>query len=75
MVEADMQPNRKDSNNHFMDNEIMVAPLAYADVFVSKDKGIRNLLGITNRQLLARTKCQYCDSLTELEKWLAANLA
>ena len=27
MVEADMQPSRKDSNNHFMDNEIMVAPL------------------------------------------------
>lgn len=75
MVEADMQPNRKDSNNHFMDNEIMVAPLAYADVFVSQDKGVRNLLRNTNKQLLARTKCEYCDSLTELEKWLAANVA
>jgi len=74
MVEADMQPNRKDSNNHFMDNEIMIAPLAYADVFVSNDKGIRNLLRNTNKQLLARTKCQYCDSLTELEKWLAVNI-
>lgn len=75
MVETDMQPSRKDSNNHFMDNEILVAPFAYADVFVSKDKGIRNLLRNTNRHLLARTKCQYCDNLTELEKWLAANVA
>jgi hypothetical protein len=75
MVEADMQPNRKDSNNHFMDNEIMVAPLAYADVFVSNDKGIRNLLRNTNRHLLARTKCQYCDSLAALENWLAAAVA
>jgi hypothetical protein len=75
MVEADMQPSRKDSNNHFMDNEILVAPLAYADAFVSTDKGIRNLLRNTNRRLLARTKCEYCDNLIELEKWLAANVA
>ena len=74
MVEADMQPNRNDSNNHFMDNEIMVAPLAYADVFVSRDKGIRHLLR-TRKEILARTKCQYCENLGELETWLASNAA
>jgi hypothetical protein len=72
MVEADMQPNRKDSNNHFMDNEIMTAPLAYADVFVSRDKGIRHLLR-NHKEILARTKCQYCENLGELETWLASN--
>jgi formate-dependent phosphoribosylglycinamide formyltransferase (GAR transformylase) len=61
--------------NQLHSNEIMVAPLAYADVFVSKDKGIRNLLRNTNKQPLARAKYQYCDSLTELEKWLAENVA
>ncbi|MHB0958790.1 MAG: hypothetical protein ACYC0X_15405 [Pirellulaceae bacterium] len=73
MVEADMQPNRKDSNNHFMDNEIITAPLAYADVIVSRDKGIRHLLR-NHKEILARTKCQYCENLGELEMWLASNI-
>jgi hypothetical protein len=69
MIVADTQPERKDSNNHFMDNEIMVAPLAYADVFVARDKGIRDIL--RNRtKILSRTKCQYFDSLAALEPWL-----
>ncbi len=69
MIVADTQPERKDTNNHFMDNEIMVAPLAYASVFVSRDKGIRDTL--RNRtKILSRTKCQYFDSLRELETWL-----
>jgi hypothetical protein len=74
MVEADMQTNRKDSNNHFMDYEIMVAPLAYANVFVSRDKGIRHLLR-TRKEILGRTKCHYCENLGELESWLAQNAA
>lgn len=73
IVEADTQPNRKDSNNHFMDNEIMTAPLAYADVFVSRDKGIRHLLQ-NHKEILARTKCHYCESLGELATWLASNV-
>ncbi|HEX3529680.1 MAG TPA: hypothetical protein VH988_21695 [Thermoanaerobaculia bacterium] len=72
MVVADSQPDRKDNYNHFMDNEIMVAPLAYATVFVSKDKAIRDML--RNRtKILSRTKCQYCDSLESLEVWLMEN--
>jgi len=69
MVVADMQPDRKDSNNHFLDNEIMVAPLAYATVFASKDKGIRDLLQ-HRAEILSKRECEYCDSLESLEKWL-----
>ncbi len=72
MVATDQQPARKDKPNHFMDNEIVAVPLAYADVFVAKDKGIRDLL--RNRtQILTRTKCFYCDGLAELEAWLSSN--
>ena len=72
MVAMDKQPARKDKHNHFVDNEIVAVPLAYTDVFAAKDKGIRDLL--RNRtQILARTTCVYCDGLTELEAWLAAN--
>lgn len=74
MVVADSQPDRKDSYNHFMDNEIMVAPLAYADVFVSRDKGIRDMLRSRTR-ILGRTQCLYRDSLEALEIWLAESMA
>jgi hypothetical protein len=70
MVSADLQPSRKDRYNDFMDHEIMSAPLAYADVFVSKDKNVRDLL--RNRtKILSRNKCHYCGSFAELETWLA----
>jgi hypothetical protein len=55
-----------------MDNEIMVAPLAYATVFVSKDKAIRDMLR-SRTKILSRTQCQYCDSLDSLEIWLMEN--
>ena len=73
MVAADSQPERKDKNNDFFDNEIMVAPLAYATVFVSKDKGIRDMLRHRTK-ILSRTKCQYFDSLNALEAWLSENV-
>jgi len=74
MMVADTQPDRKDTNNHFFDNEILVAPFAYASVFVAKDKGIRDML--KNRMgILSRTKCQYCDSLDALETWLTKNIS
>ena len=69
MIVADTQPERKDTNNVFMDNEIMVAPLAYANAFVSRDKGIRDTL--RNRtKILERTKCQYFDGFSALQPWL-----
>jgi len=74
MIVMDSQPDRKDKYNHFMDNEIMVAPLAYATVFASKDKAIRDML--KNRtKILSRIKCQYCDSLDALETWLAEKIS
>lgn len=69
MFVADTQPERKDTCNHFMDNEIMVAPLAYADIFVARDKGIRDILR-KRTKILSRTKCQYFDSLGAIEPWL-----
>ena len=69
MVVADSHPTRKDHYNHFMDNEIMVAPLVYADAFASLDKGIRDMLQCRTK-ILGRTKCRYLDSLESLEAWL-----
>jgi hypothetical protein len=74
MMVADLQPSQKDEYNDFMDHEIMVAPLAYANVFVSKDRNVRDVL--RNRtKILSRSKCQYCDSLGTLETWLTENAA
>lgn len=74
MIVADLQPTRKDDSRHFMDNEIMVAPLAYATVFVSQDKGIRDI--IRNRTtILRRAECHYCDSLDALETLLTENVS
>lgn len=70
MVAADLQPSRKDRYNDFMDHEIMCAPLAYADVFFSKDKNVRDLLRNRTR-ILGRSECHYCGSFAELEAWLA----
>ncbi len=74
MVVASSQPDRKDKYNHFMDNEIMAAPLAYATVFVSGDKGVKDIVG-SRTKILSRTKCQFCDGLDALEKWLTENSA
>ena len=57
MVVADSLPDRKDAYNHFMDNEIMVAPLAYTDVFVSRDNGVRDLLR-SRTKILSRNKAK-----------------
>lgn len=73
MVVASSQPDRKDKYNHFMDNEIMAAPLVYANVFVSADRGIKDIA--TNRtKILSRTKCEYCDGLDDLKMWLTKML-
>lgn len=74
MIVADSLPTRKDEYNDFMDNEIMVAPLAYATVFVSKDKAIRDMLW-NRTKILSRTKCRYCDGLDDLQTWLTEKFA
>jgi hypothetical protein len=74
MMAASQQPDKKDDPNDFMDHEIMVAPITYASVFVSRDKGIRDLL-LSRTKILSRTKCVYCDSWTKLENWLNTTFA
>jgi len=74
MMVADSQPDRKDKHNHFMDNEIMVAPLAYCNVFVSEDKGMKDIAA-KRTKILGRTKCQYLDRLDALECWLTERAA
>lgn len=69
MVVASSQPDRKDNFNHFMDNEIMAAPLAYADVFVSADRAIKDI-ACNRTSILRRSRCHYCDNLDALEAWL-----
>ena len=71
MVVANSQPGRKDKYNHFMDNEIMVAPLAYADVFATADKGVKDIV-VNRTKILSRTKCLFCDGLGALEAMLPA---
>src|SRR5205823_2789121 len=44
MTCASEDPNRKDKVSDFFDLEMLPVPLAYADVFASLDKRIRNIL-------------------------------
>jgi hypothetical protein len=69
MATIAQNPTRTDKINDFFDLEIMAAPLAYATVFVSEDKGIRNVLHQRTR-ILKRNNCQYCSDLMELAHWL-----
>lgn len=74
MVAVSLQPDRRDKNSDFFDYEIVVAPLAYADVFAFRDAGLLDLL--RNRTgILKRSSCVVCDSLEALETWIgdAAN--
>jgi hypothetical protein len=43
MVVADSQPDRKDKYNHFMDDQIMVAPLAHCGACASEDTGVKDI--------------------------------
>lgn len=71
MTLAAQDPNRKDKMNDFFDHELLPVPLAYADVFVSRDRRIRDL--VTNRSnLLTRNKCLFISSYAELEQYLSA---
>ena len=69
MVTATQQLTRKDKINDFFDYEILPIPMAYASVFVSKDKGIRDIL-VNRTEMLKRTRCVYFSSLEEFDEWL-----
>ena len=66
-------PGQQFEINDFFDQQIMPVPLAYASVFVSQDRGIRDAL--RNRTgILKRGCCRYCSDLGELEEWLKAEV-
>lgn len=55
-------------NDHY-DIENLIVPLAYSDVFVSKDKWIRHLLKVTD--LPQKNNCIYLYDLNDLIKYLS----
>lgn len=69
MAIASLDPKRKDKPSDFFDLDMMAIPLAYADVFVSQDKWIRDLL-INRGTILKRNTCQYFSNLPDFERSL-----
>jgi hypothetical protein len=73
MALASQDPNRKEKSSDFFDIELLPVPLAYADVFVSQDRWIRDTL--RNRSaLLTRNKCVFCSRYDELAYLLTKEL-
>ena len=64
--------NRKDRVNDFFDLEMMPVPLAYADVFATKDKWVRERF-VKPGGFLNRSNCSFCTTSEELENWLDTN--
>lgn len=72
MTRSSEDPNRKDKLNDFFDLDMMPVPLAYADVFVSHERWVRERF-LKLGGFLQRNGCVYCSSYAELETWLDAN--
>ncbi|HEX3148021.1 MAG TPA: hypothetical protein VHR66_08045 [Gemmataceae bacterium] len=69
MALASEDPNRKDRPSDFYDLDMLPVPLAYADVFVSRDRRIRDML--QNRgKLLHRNRCQFFSDYAAFGDWL-----
>lgn len=62
--------NRKDKINDFFDRELMIIPLAYADVFVAEDKWIRHLLDNVSTYL-KDNKVVFISNLEDFDKYLS----
>jgi hypothetical protein len=61
--------NRKDSTNDFFDRELMIIPLAYADVLIAEDKWIRDLLNNVSTYV-KNNKITYLSTMEEFEQYL-----
>jgi hypothetical protein len=71
MALASEDPNRKDRASDFYDLDMLPVPLAYADVFVSRDRRIRDM--VQNRgKLLQRNRCQFFSDYSAFSEWLAS---
>lgn len=61
--------NRKDNINDFFDRELLIIPLAYADVLIAEDKWIRHLLNNVSTYI-KDNKIIYISTLKEFENYL-----
>jgi hypothetical protein len=68
---APLDNRRNVTINDFYDIENLIIPLAYSDVFVSKDKWIRRLLRDTN--LPKKNNCEYFYNLESFVHYLSNN--
>jgi hypothetical protein len=69
MTRASEDPNRKDRVNDFFDLDMLSVPPAYADVFVTQDKWVRERF-LKPGGFLKRSGCVFCSTYPELETWL-----
>jgi len=65
---------RNDNMNDYFDRELMILPLAYADVFVSEDKWIKHIL-INLSDITKNNNILYISTLNDLKKYLEKMLA
>jgi hypothetical protein len=66
-----LNPLRKAKSSDFFDLEMLAAPLAYADIVVSQDKWIHDI--VCNRgTFLERSKCKYFPNLDTFEEYLVS---
>ncbi|MEX2301020.1 MAG: hypothetical protein WD733_08800 [Bryobacterales bacterium] len=64
---AGFDPERKDRRADFFDIEMLIAPFAYADVFVSQDRWIRHLI---HKDLADRNQTAFVEGPEELTAFL-----
>lgn len=71
MTFTGFDPNRTDKMNDFYDIQLMLIPMAYADVVVATDKWIRELMK-SHGKTLHRRSAKYIGDWSEFESYLSA---
>jgi len=69
MAMSAVNPSRKAKPSDFFDLEMLAVPLAYADVIVSQDKWMRDIV-CERGTFLKRNNCKYLSSLNEFNLYL-----
>lgn len=69
MTFAGFDPNRTDKMNDFYDLELLIIPMAYADVIVATDKWIKNLMKSYGEKL-HRNSAKYYGNWSDFEEYL-----
>lgn len=71
MAAAGLDPNRTDKMNDFYDLQLMIIPMAYADVVFATDRWLRELMRSHGNTLHARG-AKYIGGWSEFEQYLSA---